>query len=132
MTVESVMDTDGPVQSVASILGVREFVMVTFLARIRIAKHPEASTRLRTAPAVVMVHGPVYVVRVVPAGTPVLVALGKADGGEVVVVGGGVVVVGGGGGVVVVGGGGAVVVVGGGVVVVVVGGGVTVAPPVAK
>jgi hypothetical protein len=57
--------------------------MTTFLASIRRA--PLTSFPSITVPAVVMVFGPVYAVRVVPAGTPVLVAPGFPELGVVTV-----------------------------------------------
>ena len=55
--------------------GVREFLMTTFGAMMRMALQSDASTALSVV-VVVIVHGPVYFVSVVPAGTPVFVASG--------------------------------------------------------
>jgi hypothetical protein len=59
-----------------------QFLMVTFAALM--VRVPSIILPSITVPAVVIVVGPVYDVRAVPAGTPAVVASGKPVGIDVV------------------------------------------------
>jgi hypothetical protein len=75
LIVESETVTE-PAESALS-RGRKDLVITTFLARMSNDEHPEASTAFSVV-ATVIAQGPLYFVRVVPAGTPVFPGPGHA------------------------------------------------------